>query len=534
MNVNTSVSRTPHKKGILSSYKTPKKTPISDRYMLSRNHMDIESTQLSFRESMFNSRDNTYQKNSVMNGNTGIRSSMNGVDKSPSRSLNSNQIGYTRAPCSPNTAEYNQSLKSALFNKPEAKILAFKAKAPAPREGHLNNLRVVYSQNKYQKGANTANQSSRKVTRRIPQIADKILDAPALLDDYYLNLLSWSQTSNVLAVALGSSVYLWNAESGSTEKLLTTDNEEPVTSISWIQEGNIIAVGTDSCTVQLWDASAQKRLRTMRGHVSRVGSLAWNTHLLSSGSKSGQIHTSDVRIENHLLSNITDAHAQDVCGLSWSMDGTQLASGGNDNILNIWDINSMTDSSSNNRNNTNLNSNFDNNSMHSGIAPRFSLMDHQAAVKALAWCPWQSNLLASGGGTADRKIKFWNTTTGKCLNSIDTNSQVCSLLWNKQHREIISSHGFSQNQLCIWKYPTMNKVAELTGHTSRVLHMAMSPDGETVVSAAGDETLRFWKCFASDSKVKSQGGLSNSHHSGYSKKSSSNSRSTVNNYRMIR
>jgi len=28
--------------------------------------------------------------------------------------------------------------------------------------------------------------------------------------------------------------------------------------------------------------------------------------------------------------------------------------------------------------------------------------------------------------------------------------------------------------------------------------MAMSPDGETVVSAAGDETLRFWKCFQVD------------------------------------
>jgi hypothetical protein len=26
----------------------------------------------------------------------------------------------------------------------------------------------------------------------------------------------------------------------------------------------------------------------------------------------------------------------------------------------------------------------------------------QAAVKAIAWCPWQRNLLASGGGTADR------------------------------------------------------------------------------------------------------------------------------------
>ena len=49
-----------------------------------------------------------------------------------------------------------------------------------------------------------------------------------------------------------------------------------------------------------------------------------------------------------------------------------------------------------------------------------------------------------------------------------------------------------------WKYPSMVKVAELTGHTARVLHMAQSPDGKTVVSAAADETLRFWRILDSD------------------------------------
>ena len=50
--------------------------------------------------------------------------------------------------------------------------------------------------------------------------------------------------------------------------------------------------------------------------------------------------------------------------------------------------------------------------------------------------------------------------------------QVCALQWSKHEREILSSHGFSQNQLCLWKYPSMVKMAELTGHTSRVLHLA--------------------------------------------------------------
>jgi len=118
-----------------------------------------------------------------------------------------------------------------------------------------------------------------------------------------------------------------------------------------------------------------------------------------------------------------------------------------------------------------------------------------AAVKALAWCPFQSNLLATGGGGSDRCIKFWNTHTGACLNSVDTGSQVCALLWNKNERELLSSHGFTQNQLTLWKYPSMVKMAELTGHTSRVLFMAQSPDGCTVASAAADETLRFWNVF---------------------------------------
>jgi cell division cycle protein 20 (cofactor of APC complex) len=51
-------------------------------------------------------------------------------------------------------------------------------------------------------------------------------------------------------------------------------------------------------------------------------------------------------------------------------------------------------------------------------------------------------------------------------------SQVCALQWNRHQKELLSSHGFSQNQLSLWKYPSMMKIAELTGHTARVLHLS--------------------------------------------------------------
>jgi WD40 repeat protein len=85
-------------------------------------------------------------------------------------------------------------------------------------------------------------------------------------------------------------------------------------------------------------------------------------------------------------------------------------------------------------------------------------MQVNTLVRCVTRCPWQKGTLASGGGTADRHIRFWNSTTGSLLNAIDTGSQVCSLLWSPHDKEILSSHGFSQNQLCLWSYPSLAKV----------------------------------------------------------------------------
>ena len=122
-------------------------------------------------------------------------------------------------------------------------------------------------------------------------------------------------------------------------------------------------------------------------------------------------------------------------------------------------------------------------------------------MKAIAWNPNQSGLLATGGGTADRCIRFWNTHTLQPINCVDTGSQVCNLMFSKTSNELVSTHGYSLNQIIVWKYPSMRKVQTLTGHTYRVLYLSMSPCGSNIVTGAGDETLRFWNVFPS---IKSQ------------------------------
>ncbi|XP_050229312.1 cell division cycle 20.2, cofactor of APC complex-like, partial [Mercurialis annua] len=376
---------------------------------------------------------------------------------------------------SPSREAYQKQLADAL-NMNRTRILAFKNKPPTlidpiPHEFFSPPL-----------SATARNSKTVKSRRQIPQTSERTLDAPDLIDDFYLNLLDWG-TGNVLAIALGDTVYLWDASDCSTSELVTVNGEDgPVTSVSWAPDGRNIAIGLNNSHVQIWDCHSSRLLRTLRGgHPSRVNSLAWNSHILTTGGMDGQIINNDVRVREHIVETYR-GHQREICGLKWSDSGQQLASGGNDNLVFIWDRSSA--------------------SLRSPTQWLHRIDEHRAAVKALAWCPFQSNLLASGGGGGDRCIKFWNTHTGACLNSVDTGSQVCSLLWNQHERELLSSHGFTENQLTLWKYPSMVKMAELKGHTSRVLFTTQSPDGYTVASAAGDETLRFWNVFGTPEAAK--------------------------------
>lgn len=309
--------------------------------------------------------------------------------------------------------------------------------------------------------------SPQKKPRSILKVPYRVLDAPELSDDFYLNLVDWG-LQDMLAVGLGESVYLWDGLTQSVERLCTLEDKDKVTSLSWIGAGTHLAVGTHSGQVKIWDATKISCIRTMTGHTQRVSSLAWNEHILSSGSRDRKIYNRDVRDQSHFI-NCLESHKQEVCGLKWNVEENKLASGGNDNKLFVWD---------------GLNT-----------KPLHQFTEHNAAVKAISWSPHQRGILASGGGTADKTIKVWNTLVGSRVHNVDTGSQVCNLVWSKNSNEIVSTHGFSRNQIIVWKYPSMQQIAHLTGHTYRVLYLSLSPDGETIVTGAGDETLRFWNVF---------------------------------------
>ena len=258
------------------------------------------------------------------------------------------------------------------------------------------------------------------------------------------------------------------------------------TSVSWSQRGKHLSIGTLDGRVQIWDAERQSLVRTFDGHTSRVSACVWSNSLIATGSKDKQILIRDVRSPQRCVLEL-QKHTQEVCGLRWSPhDDKMLASGGNDNKMMLWNVGHGRPTE-----------------------PLAKFSQHKAAVKAINWSPLKRGLLVTGGGTADQHIRFWNTLTLKPLSAINTGSQVCNLVFSKTNDELVSTHGYSLNQVVVWKYPTMQKIATLIGHTYRVLYLAMSPDGSSIVTGAGDgdQTLRFWNIFPKSRS--SQGAIGN-------------------------
>nr|XP_027202175.1 protein FIZZY-RELATED 1-like [Dermatophagoides pteronyssinus] len=155
-----------------------------------------------------------------------------------------------------------------------------------------------------------------------------------------------------------------------------------------------------------------------------------------------------------------------------------LASGGNDNKVFIWELGYNI--------------------------PILRLNEHTAAVKALTWSPLSYPLLATGGGTNDRTIRIWDTVHRTAITNCETQSQICNLHWSKKSLELISSHGYTLNQLNVWDFTVsgasknnlrLRKLETMIGHRCRALFMSSSKDGNYIASGSGDGNILIWSPF---------------------------------------
>ncbi|CAA22488.1 meiotic fizzy-related APC coactivator Fzr3 [Schizosaccharomyces pombe] len=322
----------------------------------------------------------------------------------------------------------------------------------------------------------------------------RILDAPGLLDDFYISPLAWS-TNGELAVALAQNVYLWSEISGPSIMELSPTTYE-VSSLAYSSDGGFLAIARVNGFVEIWNRKTKNnRCDYKFHHDGDISCMAWspiNWTLLVGGS-TGNIYvyrrTKSMMRRVHTIKKV---HQEQVCGLEWNYDGTQFASGGNDNLVCIFDIDSLENK-------------------------KFYWI-HLAAVKALAFCPWQKSLLAVGTGSNDQQIYFYDTFRGHRIHSLFCGAQVTSVIWSRRYKEFCYSLGYSpegtNSSLIVYRWPQLTKVFDIPSaaidgwgqdlrtimaiHTHRKYSNNTWEEGEYVVVANSDETVKFYKIWGNE------------------------------------
>ncbi|MCJ1297447.1 hypothetical protein MMC08_000233 [Hypocenomyce scalaris] len=232
-------------------------------------------------------------------------------------------------------------------------------------------------------------------------------------------------------------------------------------------------------------------------------------------------------------------HTQQICGLAWSPDGEFFATGGNDNdccLFDVKDIRIRPDTRSSGGPlqavMTGLNTPPSNPIMPNTIgrhsqglreyvapdgvaASRMRVVPghggvliisdgrqkhkwhHSAAIKAIAFCPWQRGLIATGGGSNDRAIHFYHTFSGACLATINVQAQVTSLIWSTTRREIAATFGYAQPEhpyrIAVFSWPDCRQVVAIpwTGDM-RALYAIPYPGGPNEATRQRGEGGMWW------------------------------------------
>lgn len=286
-----------------------------------------------------------------------------------------------------------------------------------------------------------------------------------------------------------------------------------VLAIKLNSNSGLLAVSASNKKIYVLDLQKNTLLCQKRMLVCVTTLDFWRENILATGDQLGNVKIFDIDtgMQDELI-DIQVHRNKPVCKLLFSEDGIYLASSGLDNkvfFLQLHEISHLLYKEEMSPNlcarsrpfrrkvAQHLRFESAHKRLQTPVILKTLIAKFSSTPKALAWHPIRRRTLFIGGGVDDRQIRAFDLPSRKLLIQADTGSQISALRFGRDGDRLISAHGFPNNDLKIWDLDIqtrkLNLRQVLNGHQERVLHMALSPCGNMVVSASADETLRIWE-----------------------------------------
>ena len=266
-------------------------------------------------------------------------------------------------------------------------------------------------------------------------------------------------------LAVASAIGVWLYEAATSRALALLPTERRVHSVAFSLDG-IVAAGLDNGQAELWEVETGERIGTLRhadwGRVTV--SFSPDGTRLASGSSEQVVKLWDVetrRVAGTWRVARTSDFYWDI-PVAFSPDGRRLVSGFQDGTVRLWDVSTETE-----------------------VA---TLEGHTDPVTSVAFSP-DGGLLASAGGWGDPTVRLWDAATQTEVATLRGHAgEVRSVAFSSPDGATVAS-GSSDHTVRLWDVATHEEVATLEEHGGPVHSVTFSRDGGTLVSGAADGTV---------------------------------------------